>query len=63
MAIWSQHPDRDEKWAGEERSRVGDERFRREHECISGNSVVTLKWPDGKIKQVTILELKNILSL
>jgi hypothetical protein len=33
MAIWSQHPDRDDKWAGEERSRVGDERFRREHEC------------------------------
>jgi len=33
MAVWSQHPDRDEVWANEERSRVGDERFRREHEC------------------------------
>jgi hypothetical protein len=33
MAIWSQHPDRDEKWADEERSRVGHERFEREHEC------------------------------
>jgi hypothetical protein len=33
MAVWSQHPDRDEKWASEERSRVGEERFRREHEC------------------------------
>ena len=33
MAIWSQHPDRDEKWANEERSRVGIERFEREHEC------------------------------
>ena len=33
MAVWSQHPDRDEKWADEERSRVGVERFEREHEC------------------------------
>ena len=33
MAIWSQHPDRDEKWMHEEMSRVGEERFRREHNC------------------------------
>jgi len=33
MAVWSQHPDRDEVWANEERSRVGVERFEREHEC------------------------------
>lgn len=32
-AHWTEHPDRDEKWANEERSRIGDERFRREHEC------------------------------
>jgi hypothetical protein len=63
MAVWSEHPDRDEKWRQEEMSRVGEERFRREHECISGNSIITIKWPDGKIKQVTILELKNLLSL
>lgn len=33
MAIWSEHPDRDEAWANTERSRVGQERFEREHEC------------------------------
>jgi hypothetical protein len=33
MAIWSQHPDRDDKWKAEEMSRVGEERFRREHNC------------------------------
>lgn len=33
MAIWSEHPDRDEAWAHTERSRVGEERFRREHQC------------------------------
>jgi hypothetical protein len=33
MALWNEHPDRDEKWAAEERSKIGDERFRREHAC------------------------------
>jgi hypothetical protein len=31
-AHWREHPDRDDKWADEERSKIGDERFRREHE-------------------------------
>ena len=33
MAKWFQHPDRDQPWADEERQKIGDERFRREHEC------------------------------
>ena len=33
LAIWDEHPDRDETWANAERSRVGEERFRREHQC------------------------------
>lgn len=32
-AYWSEHPDRDEAWANTERSRIGEERFRREHDC------------------------------
>ena len=32
-SIWKDHPERDEKWADEERGRIGDERFRREHLC------------------------------
>jgi hypothetical protein len=32
-AHWSEHPDRDDDWAAEEKSRIGEERFRREHEC------------------------------
>jgi len=32
-AYWNEHPDRDENWANEERSRIGEERFRREHDC------------------------------
>ena len=30
-ADWRRHPDRDEAWAADERGRIGDERFRREH--------------------------------
>lgn len=30
---WQEHPDRDEKWANEMKSQLGEERFRREMEC------------------------------
>ena len=32
-AYWNEHPDRDEKWAAEQRAQLGDERFGREIEC------------------------------
>jgi hypothetical protein len=31
-ADWRQHPERNEEWAAAERSRIGDEKFRREHD-------------------------------
>jgi hypothetical protein len=33
FAHWSEHPDRDEKWAEVERSKIGADRFRREFDC------------------------------
>jgi|15BtaG_2_1085339.scaffolds.fasta_scaffold00458_3 hypothetical protein len=30
-ADWKKHPDRDQKWADEEKGKIGEERFRREH--------------------------------
>ena len=30
---WQEHPDRDEAWAKQEQSRIGEERFRREYGC------------------------------
>ena len=33
MSTWVAHPERDEEWASAERARIGEERFRREHEC------------------------------
>ena len=32
-AYWHEHPERDEKWAAEQRAQLGDERFRREMDC------------------------------
>lgn len=32
FADWRQHPDRNEEWAAEERQKIGEERFMREHE-------------------------------
>jgi hypothetical protein len=33
FAHWNEHPDRDEAWAAVERSKIGNERFRREFDC------------------------------
>jgi hypothetical protein len=63
-AHWSEHPDRDEVWAAAERSRIGEERFRREHECefliydetlISSIKLVELEgkdpiWNQGQVR-------------
>ena len=33
FAPWTEHPDRDEAWARQERAKIGEERFRREFDC------------------------------
>ena len=52
-AVWSQHPDRDEVWANTERSRVGEERFRREHECEF------LVFDETLINSISLLDLEG----
>jgi len=32
-SYWNEHPDRDEKWADEQRAQLGEDRFRREMNC------------------------------
>lgn len=65
--IWSVHPDRDEIWGNTERSKIGDERFLREHECIfitadetliNGMMLTTLVGiePINKLGQIRIYE-------
>jgi len=53
-AHWSEHPDRDEEWANTERSRIGEERFRREHECEF------LIFDETLINSITLADLEGI---
>ena len=53
-AHWSEHPERDEAWAKEERGRIGEERFRREHECEF------LIFDETLINSVKLSELEGI---
>jgi hypothetical protein len=62
-SYWEEHPDRDQAWGEAMRAQLGDDRFRREMGCISGDSVLTLKDESGKIFQKTVDELKVMLSL
>jgi hypothetical protein len=53
FAHWSEHPDRDETWAQQERSKIGDERFRREFGCEF------LIYDETLINAVKLTELKG----
>ena len=33
LCTWERHPDRDKAWADEEEGKIGEERFKREHNC------------------------------
>jgi hypothetical protein len=59
-AHWSEHPERDEEWARVERSRIGEERFRREHDCLAHNSLITLQDESGKIFTISIGDYYNM---
>ena len=61
-AKWDEHPERDEAWAAEQRELVGDEQFEREVLCISGDSLVDIRFPNGDIKKMSIFELRCLLS-
>jgi hypothetical protein len=53
-AFWREHPDRDDKWAEEQRSQLGDERFRREMDCDFVINDETL------ISPIKLLELEGV---
>lgn len=53
-AEWWEHPDRNEAWAAEERGRIGEERFRREH------GLEFLIYDETLINAVTLAELAGL---
>jgi len=42
MATWDRHPDRDDKWAEEQKAQLGEDRFKREYNCEFITSEETL---------------------
>jgi hypothetical protein len=62
-SYWNEHPDRDEAWANEQRAQLGEDRFRREMNCIASDSVLTLRDHSGKVFKQTVTELQELLSL
>ena len=59
---WQEHPDRDQVWADEEQGKIGEERFRREHNCIVASTVVRIKDSTGTIRDITIKELEEMMK-
>ena len=69
LAKWDQHPDRDQEWKDEEQGRIGEERFRREHECefiiynetlIDSLKLATLKYTDVLYRQGEVRWYKRL---
>ena len=61
-SFWNEHPDRDESWAQQQRAALGTERFRREMDCIAGDSVLTLRDVSGRIFTASICELETMMD-
>jgi len=53
---WRGHPDRDEEWAKQERSKTSDDRFEREHECKF------ISFQETLINSRTLAGLNNIVE-
>jgi Terminase large subunit, T4likevirus-type, N-terminal len=68
-AHWAEHPERDQAWADVEKARIGEERFRREHECeflifdetlISSICLADLQGIEPKVKMGQVRWYKDI---
>lgn len=59
---WEEHPDRDEKWAAEELGRIGEERFSREHLCLSANTSISISDLLENKTNITMKELFDIID-
>ncbi len=54
MVKWDQHPERDEAWARQERAKIGDEKFRREH-CLE-----FISYSETLINAIKLKDLEGI---
>ena len=61
-AYWHEHPERDETWAAQQRAQLGDERFRREMDCLAHNAMLAVEDTSGQRIDITIGELFDIID-
>lgn len=61
-ADWREQPGRDEKWAEEIKSQLGQDRFNREINCLAGSTNVTVKNKAGEIRTMSIDDLTALLN-
>lgn len=63
-ADWSAHPDRDDKWAEEQRANLGDRRFNQEFACVGEDTIITVRNKNtGVIENVRVSELYKLLDV
>jgi hypothetical protein len=61
-ATWDEHPERDQSYADQMRAQLGDDRFKREIECLAGSTNVTVKNKAGEIRTMSIDDLTSLLN-
>lgn len=59
LVTWDKCPLKDKEWAEMEMRRIGESRFSREYNCLSGDSLVTIMDENGNIKNVSLNNLYN----
>ena len=60
-SYWREHPDRDDAWGIAQRAQLGDDRFRREMDCLAHSVDLQLEL-NNEQKIITIGELFNIID-
>ena len=57
-ATWKDVPGRDQKWADDQKSVLGEIKFSQENECVAGGTIVTIRDKEtGEILNIPIEEL------
>ena len=59
---WDQPPGRDEKFKQQQIKLLGEDKWRQEYECVSGDTMLTLQDSNGVIFEMTIQELHQYLE-
>ena len=59
LVKWDVCPLKDKKWAETELKRVGEERFNREYNCLTGDTLINIMDENGNIRKVSLETLYN----